>query len=89
MLLTGCATSGKVELPNVPEDIRHCFDKEVGPFPAGVSIDDLMVFDKIDEFIRSDKTKSACGKRLIAIVDAAHDPKILAKLLRETPPRTK
>ncbi|RWM27904.1 MAG: hypothetical protein EOR77_30765 [Mesorhizobium sp.] len=64
-------------------DIRTCFDKEVGPFPAGISISDLMVFDKIEEFIRSDRVKSACGKRLIAIVDASHDPKILAKLKRK------
>lgn len=83
MLLTGCATSGKVELPNVPEDIRHCFDKMVGPFPVGVSIDDLMIFDKIDEFIHSDRTKTACGKRLIAIIDAAHDPKVLKKLKKK------
>ncbi|RUU74801.1 hypothetical protein [Mesorhizobium sp. M7A.F.Ca.MR.362.00.0.0] len=89
MLLTGCATSGKVELPPLPEDIRTCFQKMVGPFPEGKPIDDLMVFDKLDEFIKSDKTKTACGKRLIAIFDAAGDPKALAKLLRDNKARTK
>lgn len=89
MLLTGCATSGKVELPPIPQDLRVCFETMVGPFPEGKPIDDLMVFDKIDQFIRSDRTKSSCGKRLIAIIDASGDPKALAKLLRETKTRTK
>ena len=83
MLLTGCATSGKVELPPVPMDLRKCFETTVGPFPEGKPIDDLMIFDKIDAFIRSDRTKSACGKRLLAMIDVAGDPKALAKLLRE------
>ncbi|RWF99285.1 MAG: hypothetical protein EOQ53_29740 [Mesorhizobium sp.] len=82
MTLTGCATSGKVELPEVPEDIRVCFEKMVGPFPEG-PIDDLKVFDKIDEFIVSDRSKTSCGRRLIAIIDAAHDPKVLAKLKKK------
>ncbi|MBN9550486.1 MAG: hypothetical protein J0H31_16825, partial [Alphaproteobacteria bacterium] len=66
MMLTGCATSGKVELPPLPEDIKVCFERMVGPFPEGKTIDDLMVFDKIDELIHSDRTKSSCGRRLIA-----------------------
>ncbi|WP_198292756.1 hypothetical protein [Mesorhizobium sp. STM 4661] len=76
LTLTGCDDSGKIELPNVPPDIRKCFDEVVGPFPAG-PINQLMLFDKLAEFLRSDKVKSACGKRLIAIIDASHDPRLL------------
>lgn len=66
----------------MPADIRVCFDKVVGPFPAGRAIDQVMVFDKLGEFLRSDRVKSACGKRLIAIIDASHDPN-LVKLMKK------
>ncbi|QWK78610.1 hypothetical protein [Ochrobactrum sp. BTU1] len=72
LTLSGCATFGtKLSAPVYPElpaDLRLCFDKEV-PQPKQGPLTKKQVIALIASLKTSEAEKTACGKRLIAFYD--------------------
>lgn len=66
LTLSGCAPSGSLPLP--PDELRACFEAQVGPPPPGVLSRDAL-YAKLAELKRDVDTKSACGRRLICLYD--------------------
>ena len=73
LTLSGCATSGsKIVAPSYPElpaDLRVCFDVTVAAPKAG-PMTKAQVIAKIAELKRSEAQKTDCGKRLISFYDS-------------------
>jgi predicted small lipoprotein YifL len=63
LTLTGCATSGSVNLPPVPGDLRACFYKTV-PKPESAKTR-AEVFKLIADLKQSETRLSKCGHRLV------------------------
>lgn len=72
LTLTGCVGSGtsvrSLVRPNLPSDLRVCFDRLVPEPPAG-PLTKAQIIALVTSFKKSEASKSACGKRLIAFYD--------------------
>ncbi len=72
LTLSGCATFGNKlpapVYPELPADLRLCFDKEV-PQPKEGPLTKKQVITLIASLKASEVEKTACGKRLIAFYD--------------------
>jgi hypothetical protein len=76
LTLTGCATSGRYAAPtypNLPADLRICFNTTVAPPSAG-PMPKKRVMLLIAAFKASESEKTDCGKRLIAFYDNLGKP---------------
>jgi hypothetical protein len=69
-LLSACVTSSPslkfVELPDVPVDIKQCFDKLV-PAPKQATMTTKQVLVLIAKLRRSELEKAQCGKRVVSM----------------------
>ncbi|MER8421854.1 hypothetical protein NKG95_28935 [Mesorhizobium sp. M1423] len=72
LTLSACATSGakfaKPHYPELPADLRVCFETQVAPPSSGVMTKKRVIF-LIAELKKSETEKNDCGKRLIAFYD--------------------
>lgn len=70
LTLTSCVTSGltKPSYPELPADLRVCFDQTV-PVPAKGPMTKGRVIFLISALKRTDAVKTDCGKRLVAFYD--------------------
>jgi hypothetical protein len=73
LLLAGCSTfpASKVTatLPDVPAEVRTCFDQLV-PAPAPGALTQKQIVHLVAQLRQSEQSKSACGRRLLAFYDA-------------------
>ena len=68
-MVTGCATFSESTIPDVPADLRKCFDTLVGA-PAGEgALTAGQMVTLIGALDRKQVEQSACGKRLLAWID--------------------
>lgn len=73
VMLTSCASFGPKQvynpsLPEIPADIRICFETTVAKPKAG-PMDKPAVFKLIAALKKSEAAKTDCGKRLIQFYD--------------------
>lgn len=72
MTLSGCVTSGRIGKPSYPElpaDLRVCFDSAVAAPKVGV-MTKSQVMNLIAKLKLSETEKIDCGKRIIAFHDS-------------------
>lgn len=72
LTLSACATSGSrivaPTYPELPADLRVCFETQVAPPSSGV-MTKKRVMNLIASLKKSENEKTDCGKRLIAFYD--------------------
>jgi hypothetical protein len=72
LTLSACATSGNrivaPHYPELPADLRVCFETSVAPPSSGVMTKKRVIF-LIAALKKSETEKTDCGKRLIAFYD--------------------
>jgi hypothetical protein len=77
--MTSCASFGAKQLspvyPELPADLRICFDQEV-PRPAQGPLTKKEVINLIAALKRSETTKTLCGHRLIQFYDNLGTPHV-------------
>jgi len=70
-MLSACVSSGSkggAQLPDIPADVRQCFNQIVPKPPAGAMTDGDVIL-LVSKLKRSEAQKTDCGRRLIAWYD--------------------
>ena len=75
LILSGCVHSGeraRFTLPDLPPDLRGCFTK-MTPAPRSGSLSKREVLQLVAKLRRSERSKTLCGRRLLAFYDTLRE----------------